>query len=267
MRVLLAPRWVVAHILVVLIVAGCVSAGFWQLRRLEQRQATNDLIAERMALPPVPFEELLAQLPAGADTDPTAAAVEDLEHRRVTITGRYLPEEQLLLSPRSRNGSPGHDVLSPLRTDAGTVVVVDRGFVPFEQDVPPPPPDGPVSIRARVGLTQERVGLGPRIPPVEEDDDLERVARVDLPRIAEQLPEPLAPVFAELSAPVSPPGGPRPVEPPVLDEANHRSYAVQWFLFALTGTVGYPLLLRKTVQEARSGQDAPVPPRPREPVG
>jgi len=264
MRVLLAPRWVVAHILVVLIVAGCVSAGFWQLRRLDERQAFNALRAERMAEAPVPLDDLLAQVQAGAaGAEPLAA----LEFRRVVVDGRYLPEEQLLLSPRSRDGSPGHDVLSPLETSAGTVVVVDRGFVPFVEDVPPPPPEGEVVVEGMVRLTEERIGLGPRIPPVEVDDDLDRVARVDLPRLAEQLPEPLAPVFVELSAPAPAGGSPRPVEPPVLDEANHRSYAVQWFLFALTGAVGYPLLLRKTVREAPLAAGASVASRPREPVG
>src|SRR5680860_1067116 len=235
------PRWVVAHILVVLIVAGCVSAGFWQLRRLDERQAFNALRAERMAEAPVPLDDLLAQVQAGAAG---AADVEALEFRRVVVNGRYLPEEQLLLSPRSRGGSPGHDVLSPLETSAGTVVVVDRGFVPFVEDVPPPPPEGEVVVEGMVRLTEERIGLGPRIPPVEVDDDLDRVARVDLPRLAEQLPEPPAP-----------------------DEANHRSYAVQWFLFALTGAVGYPLLLRKTVREAPLAAGASVASRPREPVG
>lgn len=265
MRVLLTPRWVVAHVLVVLIIAGCVTAGFWQLRRLEERQAANALLSERMAMPPAPLDELLGGV--AQEPDARTDSLEQLEFRRVVVTGRYLDDAQLLLSPRSRAGSPGHDVLSPLRTEDGTVVVIDRGFVPFRQEVPPSAPAGEVVVEGMVRLSQERVGIGPRIPPVEVDDHLERVARVDLDRLAAQLPQPLAPVFVELAGPPPAAGGPRPVEPPVLEEANHRSYAVQWFLFALVGAVGYPLLLRKTVVEAQAEAEPDAVPRPPLPVG
>ena len=37
-----------------------------------------------------------------------------------------------------------------------------------------------------------------------------------------------------------------------LDEGPHFSYAVQWFLFATVGVVGYPILLRRELHGRRS---------------
>lgn len=38
---------------------------------------------------------------------------------------------------------------------------------------------------------------------------------------------------------------PVPVDPPSLSEGPHRSYAVQWFLFASVGVIGWIALLRR----------------------
>ena len=40
-RFLLAPRWIAFHLLVVVGVVAMVNLGFWQLRRMDERQAFN----------------------------------------------------------------------------------------------------------------------------------------------------------------------------------------------------------------------------------
>ena len=48
-----------------------------------------------------------------------------------------------------------------------------------------------------------------------------------------------------------------PVPQPELDAGPHRSYAVQWFIFATIGLVGYPLILRRVARD-RSRPEPPV---------
>ena len=50
-------------------------------------------------------------------------------------------------------------------------------------------------------------------------------------------------------------GGLAVVPPPDLGEGPHLGYAVQWFLFAAVGLVGYPFLLRRRAREAQVDRD------------
>lgn len=236
------PKWIAGHVLATAAVVAFVALGFWQLDRLEQRLAHNALVSARSEAAPVPVESLLDQ-PAT-----------DVAYRRVRAVGTYEPAGEVLLSTRSHAGRPGHHVLTPLRTRAGTLVVVDRGWVPLEHDDPPlagaAPPQGTVEV------------TGLAYPPASArragrfdggDGPLQFVSGVDLDRIAAELGEPVAPVYVWALAQQPPPAGyPGLVEPPPLEEGNHRSYAGQWFLFAAVVAAGYPLLLRRTAREQRA---------------
>ena len=46
----------------------------------------------------------------------------------------------------------------------------------------------------------------------------------------------------------------RAIPLPATNDGPHLSYAIQWFIFASVGAIGWPLLLLKT---ARSGGDEP----------
>ena len=59
-RFLLSPRWVLSHLLVVLLAVTMVNLGFWQLRRLDEKRERNALVEARRDEPVVPVEELLA---------------------------------------------------------------------------------------------------------------------------------------------------------------------------------------------------------------
>ena len=45
---LVRPRWIAFHLLVAGAIVLMVSLGFWQLRRLDERQAFNDTVAVRI---------------------------------------------------------------------------------------------------------------------------------------------------------------------------------------------------------------------------
>lgn len=246
-RFLLAPRWIVAHVLVAAVVCLFVGLGFWQLDRHDERRAHNALLEERMAADVGSLETL------AGDWDRAA-------YRRVQVTGTYETGEELLLSPRSLDGRPGHHVLTPLVLDGGDAVLVDRGWVPYE--APPLSEVAPVSPQVTVtGLVfpdEPAVRFAPDIP----EGHLDTVSRVDVDRLQEQVSAPLLPVYVQLADQRPNQEFPVPADPPPVEAGNHLSYAAQWFMFATIALGGYPLLVRKSArgrEEPARDRDLAVP--------
>ena len=245
-RFALRPRWLLGHLVVLGLLVLMVNLGFWQLRRLDERKAFNARVEARSDAPAVPLDEALAE---GTSPD-------DLEFRRVTVTGRFDPDEEVLIRARVRNGIPGYEVATPLVTGDGEAVVVNRGWIPLEDGERWPvaaeaPPAGEVAVTGRVHPSQERRRFGPTDPA---DGELETLARVDVERLQQQVPYDLGSVYLDLLKPAPADGGyPAPVEQPDLGEGNHLSYAGQWFIFTVIAAVGWVLLIRKS---ARARADA-----------
>ncbi|HEX6257361.1 MAG TPA: SURF1 family protein [Euzebyales bacterium] len=239
-RFLLRPRWIAGHLLVIVTVVAFVNLGFWQLRRLEERRATNDLIAARVAASPQPLDDAVAA--ASGDIDA-------LEFRRVELSGTF-DDGQLLTAPRAIPGGPGQQVLAVFQTDDGPDVLVDRGWVPFDRDRvdAPPAPTGPVMVRGVI-----------RAPEPGPLGSADQIAQIAPPRIADRLGLTLAPYYVQLRR-QDPPASDalRPTPLPERTEGNHLSYAVQWFSFAVIAVVGYPLLIRRTARtRGRDGEGRP----------
>ena len=248
------PRWIIGTVLVAAIVAGCVSAGFWQLRRLDERRRTNAQVRARAT-------EVVDLPPAGFDLD---ADADDLLYRRVRVRGTYDATREVLVRFRSRKGLPGYEVVTPLVTAAGAVLV-NRGWVPLDlgdrwpASVGAPPP-GEVDVEGVL----VRAESGP-IRLVEADGRAPAVAAIDPRRLGDAVGAGDRPVYAlPLLATEASEQFPAPVDPPGLGEGPHRDYAVQWFLFATVGVVGWTLLLfRRGPLKRRAGPPAPAPaPRP-----
>lgn len=92
--------------------------GTWQLNRSGERQA--ELEAFEQARSAAPVEGLAMLSPQG-------------DYLRVTLSGRYAGERQILMDNMTHEGRRGYHVLTPLHT-AGGVVLVNRGFVPAGMD-------------------------------------------------------------------------------------------------------------------------------------
>lgn len=126
------PRRLAFHVLTVVAVVVCLLAGWWQWQRAHRTEAD--------AVPDVPAVAL-------ADLDPRTS----FAGMRVLLTGRFDPDHEVLVAPRSRDDQPGAWVLTPLLPDeqgqAATAVGVVRGWVP-QGSAPAAPPDGPVAVEA-----------------------------------------------------------------------------------------------------------------------
>ena len=237
-RFLLRPKWIAFHLLVVGAVVLMINLGFWQLRRLDQRQEFNAEVRGRSELPVVAFEDVVQ-----VDTDGN-----DVQWRQVTASGTYLPDEQVLVVNRTQENLAGVNVVTPLELADGTIVLVNRGFVAGDDDVPAAP-NGTVTVLGTLRETQER-RLGQLSDPAE--GDLTEVQRIDVPRLAAQMPGPVASVYLDLLESQPDQGAiPVPVPPPELTEGPHLGYAVQWFIFSAAVPVGWVLAVRKSIATRR----------------
>lgn len=230
-------RWIAFHLLVVLAIVGMVNAGFWQLRRLDQRQSFNAVIEARYDADPVPLDEFLS--PSGAAGD-----LEEIEWRQATASGTYLPDEQLRVVNRSQGGRAGDNVVVPLALDDGRILLVNRGFVPLAEP-PVETVDGRATVTGHLRTSEER-RLGQLSDP--SDGELTEVQRIDIERLAPQLPGEPVPMYLDLiaSTPAQVGPFPEPVARPDLSEGNHLSYAVQWFIFSIAVAAGWFLAVRRS---------------------
>lgn len=240
-------RWLWATIGVGLLFLAFLGLGFWQLDRLGQKRAANAHILARLQEPPLTLD--------GSPIDPDAA---DL--RRAAVRGSYDFSQEIVLRNRTHNELPGVHVIVPLRiAGSDAAVLVDRGWIPYEmagaeqrkvfQDA-----TGAVEVRGIVRRSQARpssmspadLRLGPERPR------LDAWYRVDVPRIQEQVPYRLLPVFLEeeTTTGAAVRRFPRPDPDTQLSEGPHLGYAVQWFAFAGVLLGGYTLYCRQRTMRA-----------------
>lgn len=266
-RFALRPKWIFSHLFVLALVSAMLWAGFWQLNRLQQKKDRNARVEARTAEPPLTD----AGLPAPGAFD----AANNVEFRRVRVTGTYQVDQEVLVRSRSFETSPGSWILTPLTLADGTAVVVNRGWIPNPGDIRSVPaayraPTGRVTVSGLARLTETRGRFGSTDPSSGVLTDL---ARADIGRLDDQVPEDLRPMWVQLTT-QRPPAArlPRPVPQPELDEGPHFSYAMQWFIFTTVAVVGYPLILHRragevAIEELGDPDEGAAPPDPEPDLG
>lgn len=230
---LLKPRWLVGHVLVVGLTIGFTLLGFWQLDRHFQQREENAVLEGRLSAAPVDLGSLDDEL------------VEELEFRRITVSGRYDYAAQLELRPRAANGQVGYDQIVPLTTSGG-VVLVNRGFIADAAGSAggTAQSQSTLEVTGTVRLSQGTSRFGPQNA---EQGLLEVIARVDLDRLNAQFGNALLPVYLDLVSESPDPGGlstDLPLKPAPISRP-HVLYAIQWWAFAAISSVGWLLYLRK----------------------
>lgn len=248
-RFLASRRWLVRTLAGLLLVAVCFRLGLWQLDRNEERTSNNGIIETNVAADSVAVDEL---------TTPGESLDADDQWRTVRITGSYDPEHEVSLRLRPVGGVHGVHAITPLVTEGGDAVLVDRGFVETENRTDdqvdlPPPPSGTVTVEARVRESEVGNGTG-------ADSSGQTIRHVDVEAIADTMPYPLYGAWAErIDQDPAPAEDLRAIPPPQTESGPHLSYAVQWFIFAVIGVGGFVLLIRA---EARGRREAAEPAAP-----
>jgi len=113
-------------LLFILFAAALLSLGTWQMMRAAQK--TNILAAADLARASkaLKLDELDDVLDAAR------------QHSRVTFSGTYEPSRQFLWDNRVHKGQAGFEVITPVSTESG-LVLVNRGWVPLgstREDLP-----------------------------------------------------------------------------------------------------------------------------------
>ncbi len=238
-------RRALAFLLFALVVsAGCVRLGFWQLHRLHERRALNAMLLDRLSSEPRPVRDVVR--------DSATAGF-----RRATASGTFDFANEFSLASRTRQGSPGVNLVTPMHlAGTDTVVLVNRGWVYA--------PDAMTAAFARwkesadTTVTGYLVAIEPTARgPVSAATNARVVRHLAFDSLTRRLPYPLAPfllVETETSAPAAVPAEPASATAPAatparlplptLDEGPHLGYAFQWFAFALIGVVGAAFAIR-----------------------
>ncbi len=235
-RNLVRGRWLIATLIVLLAIGVMVRLGVWQLDRLQGRRAANAAIERQISAPPLPLDSRTA-----ATIDPAS-----LTFRRVSLRGTWDYAHEVELRYRSYDGQAGIHLLTPLRLDGGdTYVLVDRGWVPYQQANPEGRSAYRQGERAAIdGLVYESHSQSD--PSVEPGI----FSQIDLPAIGAQMPYPLAPYWI-----LRLPSGdnltpPRSEGPPDLSNGSHFAYMIQWWAFAATLLVTYLIFANQSMRRS-----------------
>src|SRR4051812_7551765 len=226
-------------VLAVCAAAGCIRLGFWQLSRLHERRARNAIVASRLEAPAADVRTI------GDDTT-------TLRFRRVSLTGHPDSSHEFLLTLRGRNGSPGVDVITPLRlSGSDTAILVNRGWVYS--------PDGMTADLARWREADTMYnGYVEEFETSAARDSIRRdgIRRMDYAAIARTLPYPIKPFYivATGDSTAERTGKVVRLAPPPLDEGPHASYAFQWFAFASIALLGGGVVAARSMPRGQWGQ-------------
>lgn len=154
---LLRPGWIALALVVVAFAYLCFTVlAPWQLGKNTKTSRENNRIAQSVNADPVPLKNELR---------PDHSMPEDAEWRRVTATGHYLPDRQVLARLRVVDAKPAYEALTVFQVDDGPAILVNRGYVRPEQgtSVPPipPAPTGQVTINARLREPEQQSEKSP----------------------------------------------------------------------------------------------------------
>ena len=238
-------RWALLIVFVAVLGVVFVSLGNWQLDRLAQRKERNATTIANEQQPVQPYEQVFTHPITDAD-----------QWQRVEARGSFDADHQFVVRYRSNGGADGYEVVTPLRTASGAVLV-DRGFIPLERgtripSVAPAPPTGEVTVVGHV-RRNERGRRAATTPAGNQ------VRLINSAAIAATLPYEIESGYIGLLV-VQPEqqGGFRPIQLPDLSEGPHFWYAVQWFMFTAIGVAGIVVFIRGDLRARREEREDAV---------
>lgn len=194
--------------------------GVWQAARLHWKL---DLIAQ------VEARVHASAVPALGPSDwPRITAARD-QYRVVTLRGRFLHDRETRVQAVTALG-PGTWLMTPLLTEAGPVILINRGFLPARSDAAPEPaPDRPQDSVKVTGLLRVSEPGGGFLRA--NDPAADRWTSRDVAAIARRrgLTGSVAPYFIDADAASGQNGWPRGGLTVIRFSNNHLVYALTWF--------------------------------------
>lgn len=207
-------------------IAILVGLGIWQLDRKVWKENLIAAMNTRLSHAP-------SDLPPREDWGKLNQERE--EFKRVGFPANFLPGQDALVYSagsafRPDVKGPGYWVFAPVRLSGGSLVIVDRGFVPLDRkDAATKAPAGSVDIVGIVRWPETRGMFTPDDDPKENTWYLRDIKAM----AAAHHWHDIAPFYIEVESPTPPGGLPKPGKLVVNLPDNHLQYAITWFGMAL----------------------------------
>lgn len=249
---LLRPGWIALALVVVGFAYLCFTVlAPWQLGKNTATSRENRQINASLSADPVALTSVLPHQDSSAP---------EAQWRRVTATGHYLPDKQVLARLRVVEGQPAFEVLLPFAVDDGPTVLVNRGYVRPEGGSRVPaiaaPPSGTLTLEGR--LRDSETAPPDRKPFTEQV--FRQVYAIDTQQLSQLLGVPLTGSYVQLSENQA--GGLGVAPLPHLDAGPFLSYGIQWIAFGIVAPIGlayfvYSELMARR-REKETAPDAPL---------
>jgi surfeit locus 1 family protein len=193
--------------------------GVWQVQRLSWKLNLIAEVDRRVHAPPAP---------APGPASWAALTQEHDAYRRVRDRGVFLNDRESLVQAVTEKG-PGFWVMTPLKTDGGFTVLVNRGFIPAEAAPSAfSRVNGETTVTGLLRITEPKGGFLRRNDPSAHrwySRDVAAIAAADGLHDA-------APYFIDADAAPNPGGWPLGGLTVVHFRNSHLSYALTWFALA-----------------------------------
>ena len=220
LRPLLWPTLISLPILVL-----CLVLSVWQMERREWKRDILDRIGANQSAAPIALDALLS------GGDPLRR-----EYGKVALSGTFLHDKEFHLAARSRGNDVGIQVVTPLRTDKGQIVLFDRGWVPSQKKDPAKRAEGQIAGTVKLVGVVRRTQVQRQFAP-DNVPDKNVWFTVDVPlmrKLAGGRPDPaLDTFFLEADTSQNPGGLPIGGQTQLDIPNDHLQYAITWFLLAL----------------------------------
>ena len=271
-----SPRWIAAHVGIVVLVVVFLLLGRWQWHVGHKvAPLTQPQLASWRT--PVPAASLITS--DGVDSTKIGQAV--------TAQGTYDATRQLLVPGRSLDGHNGYYLIAPLVTAPGKAIAVNRGWLPAAaagtagsaQPDMPAPPAGLLTVTGWAAASESATGsvnqngIVQTFAPGAASGPHE-VSVISAAQLVNLWPYHLPDGYLSATDSASLSGGLKAIPAPLPPHGTswdllNVGYAFQWCLFAIV-TVGWYLLhwrreLRASAALAEAEAEAEAEPQPAEP--
>ncbi len=219
--------WLGLLVPAILAFAVLIGLGVWQIQRKAWKEGLIASLTERLAAPPIALPPVAAwpQLDQGSD-----------EYRRVRFTAAVDNSREALVfaaasafRPDVADLGPGYWVMTPAHLADGSIVIVNRGFVPEGRQDAKTRPDGevsgPIDIAGAMRWPDDRHWFTPGDDPAHNLWFTRDPASIATAKGIGAV----APFYVEQESPVPPGGMPKPGPLAVSLPDNHLQYALTWF--------------------------------------
>jgi surfeit locus 1 family protein len=210
-------------------IAILIGLGIWQLDRKVWKENLIATLDARLTRAPT-------DLPPREDWDRLTADHD--EYTRVKFPAEFLSGEEALIYTAGSAFRPdvqgqGYWVFAPARLAGGSIVVVDRGFVPYDRKDPATRAQGaPLGTIDIVGVMRWPEARGLFTPNDDPKTNVWYLRDQKAIGAAKKWDAP-APFYIEQESPVPPGGLPKPGKLIVSLPDDHLQYALTWFGLAL----------------------------------